>query len=70
MNNIRQICIDIKNIGVKDLKRERKIAIGQTEYISPLKPATQGKQNRLGYHNLKILDKLVVLQELIKSKSK
>lgn len=66
MKTIRNICIAIKNITEKDLKAERKVAIQQQQYISPLKPATQAKQNNLGYRNSKILDKLVELKELIR----
>ena len=66
MRFISQICKDILNIGEKDLNIMWKISEQQQQYISPLKLATQAKQNNLGRRNGEILDKLVELRELIK----
>lgn len=66
MRFINQICKDILNIDEKDLKTMWRIAEDQQQYISPLKLATQAKQNNLGRRNGEILDKLVELRKLIK----
>ena len=64
-NKIFTICDLIKNITDEEFKDCRAIADNQLNYISPLRPATQAKQNALGEHNHEVLDALQALKVII-----
>ena len=64
-NKIFEICAMILEIADEEVEECRMIADGQKEYINPLKPVTQNKQNELGEHNHKCIDKLLELKAVI-----
>lgn len=64
-NKIYKICEEVLKITDKEIEEVRKIAKGQEEYSHPLKCATAARQNALGKHNNKVLDKLIELKEVI-----
>lgn len=62
-NSILDICQNILKITDEEFEEMRDIAMGQMYYTSPLKPATQAWQNKLGEYNLKALDLLYDLKK-------
>ena len=66
-NKIYKICKDILKITNEEIEEIQEIAEGQMQYINPLRPATQAKQNALGEHNNKVLNKLIELKEVIEA---
>ena len=63
--SIYSVCRAIRKITDEELAELEKVAKGQLEYCSPLKMATQGRQNALGKHNLAVLAKLRELRDAI-----
>ena len=65
-NPIYEVCTMVLDITEEDFEEMREIARGQLDFFSPLRNATMGWQRQLGEHNLKVLDALKHLQDVIK----
>ena len=66
-NKILDICVEVLKITDEEIEDMRMVIDGQKNYISPLRPVTQGRQNALGRHNEKALDKLLELKAVLET---
>jgi hypothetical protein len=69
-NSIYKICKDILKITTKEFKEVSEMALNQAGYIHPLKQATQSRVVNAGKNNLKIIELLMELQDVIKKNRK
>lgn len=64
-NRVPRICRAIVNLTDAEMEEMRAIARAQIYYSSPLKMATQSRQNALGQHNLEVVNKLEALRMVL-----
>lgn len=55
---MNEICEMILTLNEEDYANEAEVIHHKKEYISPLRPATQGWQNDLGNYNEKVVAKI------------
>ena len=67
MEKMNEICEMILTLNEEDYANAAEVIHHQKEYISPLRPTTQGWQNDLGNYNEKVVAKIKELHELLKT---
>lgn len=67
MKAILNVCRKVKDISDEDFDAALEMAEQQLNYISPLRPMTQGKANALGQHNRAVVTKLRELRDVIRA---
>ena len=67
ISKINRICKSILKLTESDFAEAIKMADGQAEYISPLKPAFTAQQNEMGKRNANIISSLYSLRTLIEN---
>ena len=67
MKKMNKICEMILTLDENDYADAERVIKQQKEYISPLKPVTQGWQNDLGDYNEKVVAKIKELHEILKA---
>jgi len=65
--SLNEILTMLNAVKDEELALQYAQARQQAEYFSPLKMKTTGEQNKLGERNLKVLDKVTELLELIRA---
>ena len=65
IEKINKVCAAVLKLTDADFDQAKGMAEGQSNYLNPLKPATSHRQNQLGDHNIRVLNALRVLREVI-----
>jgi hypothetical protein len=66
MKKLLNVCRKVKDLTDEELEEAQRMARYQMEYISPLRPKSQGEQNALGRYNTEVVAAVGALRELIR----
>ena len=67
INEINKVCQAVSRLTDEDFEEVRKMAQEQSGYVHPLKNATAKKYNEIGEHNIRVVNALQDLRDVIKN---
>lgn len=66
IKEINKVCKAVLELTDADFEQVKIMAKEQSNYVHPLKNATAQKLHRLGDHNIRVINALYTLREIIK----
>lgn len=67
INKINKICKEVLKLKASDFKETKDMTESQAFYTHPLKHTSQSEINKLGSHNMRILEALQNLKSVIEN---